>query len=83
MHKAEFFARMTPEFARQEIAARENAVRQAHVKQLLGKAEYEFDQMYRELSPLMVGVRSLDDVLAEADANPVDAQMAADPATVQ
>jgi hypothetical protein len=84
MQRAAFFARMAPEFARQASAARENAGRQADVARLLGKAEYEFDQMCRELSPLMAGIRSLDEILDEAfDAPPLEGDLAPEPSPAQ
>ncbi len=49
----DFFARMQPEFAQQVGAARHTAERQADVELLIGKAEYEYRQVRRELAGLV------------------------------
>ena len=53
MPAQEFFARMRPEFVEQEGSARVNAERQAQVERLIGKADYEFGRMRRDLGALL------------------------------
>ena len=53
MPAQDFFARMRPEFVEQEGSARVNAERQAQVERLIGKAEYEFGKMRRDLGALL------------------------------
>ena len=53
MPAQDFFARMRPEFIEQQGSARVNAERQAQVERLIGKAEYEFGNMRRDLGALL------------------------------
>jgi hypothetical protein len=53
MPAQDFFARMRPEFIEQQGSARVNAQRQAQVESLIGKAEYEFGKMRRDLGALL------------------------------
>jgi hypothetical protein len=53
MPTEDFFARMRPEFIEQQGSARANAERQAQVERLIGKADYEFGKMRRDLGGLL------------------------------
>jgi hypothetical protein len=74
----DFFARMRPEFVEQEGSARVNAERQAQVERLIGKAEYEFGKMRRDLDTLLAIAAGpqLATALASADAAPAPAETA-------
>jgi hypothetical protein len=78
MPAQDFFARMRPEFVEQEGSARVNAARQAQVERLIGKAEYEFGQMRRDLGALLPLAVAPHDGAApvSADAVPVPAETA-------
>jgi hypothetical protein len=78
MPAQDFFARMRPEFVEQRGAARANAERQAQVERLIGKADYEFGKMRRDLGALLPLVAALHDVPSplSADAMPETAETA-------
>ena len=79
MPAPDFFARMRPEFIEQQGSARVNAERQAQVERLIGKAEYEFGQMRRDLGALLPSASAPCDRIAQvsADAAPEPAARAA------
>jgi hypothetical protein len=78
MPAQDFFARMRPEFVEQEGSARVNAERQAQVERLIGKAEYEFGKMRRDLETLLALAAGpqLAAALASTDAVPASAEAA-------
>jgi hypothetical protein len=79
MPAQDFFARMRPEFVEQEGSARVNAERQAQVERLIGKAEYEFGKMCRDLDTLLALAAGpqLATAMASADAAPAETARAA------
>ena len=79
MPAPDFFARMRPEFIEQQGSARVNAERQAQVERLIGKAEYEFGQMRRDLGALLPPAVASHDATSpvSADAVPEPAARAA------
>jgi hypothetical protein len=75
MPAQDFFARMRPEFVEQEGSARVNAERQAQVERLIGKAEYEFGKMRRDLG-MLLQIAATPHAEVSADAAPQPAETA-------
>jgi hypothetical protein len=66
---------MRPEFIEQQGSARANAERQAQVERLIGKADYEFGKMRRDLGALLPLAAAAHDA-----ASPVGADAVPEPA---